>query len=395
MNRKKIIIIVSVVTILTAIIVGVYFGLENVSYIISPTPPSSGFPTAPSDQNNQEGGEGVLYKDNETFSEKYTQEEYTIQKQNLSIISERETNLFWVYKGDEIETFFISDDIVYVVSNAGESVVGKVPRTGPYTVIQNFNGSFALVLFEYGSALFDSEKRAWSIIPFSFYSAAFSPNGEKVIFSDNASDQVRIFTVNIDNLERTTLHAQIHAYNLLVDWLSSSSVVVYTPFSYDYESTAWSININTNRVEKVFSGKGLNLITNPNDNLIARFVSETPLTIRADVFSIDGSRSPLTLPFSTLASKCSFYENVPSLICGIPYVLNKQAGVRLPDSYMQRDIYTKDEIYYIELNGSSPRLIFGVRDISLDVSNPISMDDYFYFINRLDNKLYRLDISHE
>lgn len=396
MNRKKLIIISSVIVILIAIIVGVYFGLQSVSDVISPTPSPSGFPTSPTGGVNQDNGDGALYKDGNTFSENYTQEEYATQKSNLSILSERETTLFWVYEGDETETFFISEDIVYVVSDEGESVVGKLPRTGPYTVTQNVDGSFALISFEYGSALFDSQKRAWNILPFSFYSAAFSPNGEVIVFSRESDGKTQIVTVNIDNLEKTTLHAQMYAHNLLVDWLSSSAIVVTTPSSYEYESTAWSININTNRVEKMFSGNGLRLITSPEDNFIARFVSETPLTIRADVFSITGSRSPFTLPFSTLASKCSFYTGEASLVCGIPYVLNKQSGVRLPDSYLQRDVYTKDEIYHMTFDGSLvSRLVFGAREISLDVSHPVSIDNSFYFINRLDSKLYRLDLSHE
>lgn len=394
MNKKKVFIIILFTTLLIAIAVGIYFGLQNVSNVIVPSPSPSGFPTTPSSGSPSLGGDE--YKGPDTFSEEYTEEVYDKQKENLSILSDRNTELFWVYEGEETETFFISDGIVYVVSESGESVVGNIPRTDPYRVIRNINGSSVLVLFEYGSALFDSEKRAWNILPYSFYSASFSPEGDTIAFSNVDNGKVEIFTASVDSLDKVTVYTRIHAYDLLVDWLSSSVLIAYSSPSYDFSGNVWSINMKTNRVEKLFSGKGLDILTDPQNKLISRFVSQSPLSMKVDVFSTEGSSAPFTLPFSTLSSKCSFYSDDTSLVCGVPYVLNKESGVRLPDSYIQRDLYTKDEIYRMTFESSlQTELLFGAQDVSLDIFNPVALDNFFYFINRLDNKLYRLDISHE
>lgn len=394
MNKKKVFIIILFTTLLIAIAVGIYFGLQNVSDVIVPSPSPSGFPTTPSSGSPGLGGDE--YKGPDTFSEEYTEEVYSEQKENLSIVSDRSTELFWVYEGEETEIFFISDGIVYVVSESGESVVGNIPRTDPYRVIRNIDGSSALVLFEYGSALFDSEKRAWNILPYSFYSASFSPEGDVIAFSNVNNGEIEIFTASVDSLDKVTVYTRIHAYDLVVDWLSSSVLIAYSSPSYDFSGNGWSINMKTNRVEKLFSGKGLDVLTNPQNKLVSRFVSQSPLSMKVDVFSTEGSSAPSTLPFSTLSSKCSFYSDNASLICGVPYVLNKESGVRLPDSYMQRDLYTKDEIYRMTFEGSlQTELLFGAQDVSLDIFNPVALDNFFYFINRLDSKLYRLDISHE
>ncbi|GEM_PF-7018949 len=392
--NKKFLTIFIIIVILLAIAVGVYFGLQNVSVILSPQPTQTGFPTAPI--GDVSGGGSNIDSEYKAvpFSNVDTEDDFTQEQGVLSIVSDKQADYFWIYSENEEENiFFISQNSLVKHTQEDGVVVENLPRLNPYKVVVSKLGSFALVWFDSGIFLFDSEKEAWTSIPYSFSSASFSPDESSIVFSNRSEGIYTVSIFDVDDIDDVQVEAQFKFTDMNVVWIKNTSLLLYPSTSYNFYGTAWIFNTSTHRMTKLFSGKGLDVLTD-NQNYLARFSSLNPLTIRIDVFDIDGSASPSTLSLSTISSKCVF-DGDNSMICGVPYILSKDSGIQLPDSYMQRNLYTKDEIYMFNLQDSSSELIFGGKNISLDITSPVTRNGFFYFINRLDSKLYRLDISHE
>lgn len=98
----------------------------------------------------------------------------------------------------------------------------------------------------------------------------------------------------------------------------------------------------------------------------------------------------ITLPLWTLASKCTIAPG--ATICGVPYNSFKRS--QMPDSYLQRDIFTLDSIVAFGPDGSLESLLGGTgTEWSLDVYKPKKVGDTLYFINRYDNSLYGLIVD--
>lgn len=399
-NTKKIIVLTTIVAFLVAIGIGVYFGFQNISVVPDSADTQSSLPIqsprgAYDYISGSIGGEADKL---DISNEDYVTDIYDAQKSKLSILTTRDVSLFWVYspnQSEENQVFFISDNKLYVIDNGSESIVSELPASDPYKVIQDEQGLHAVVWFKDAVALFDSTKRAWNFFPKKFFSADFSPDGSSLVFLNDADGGVSVSIVDIDNIEEETSYGVLNMYDVRIFWISENALLFIPYPSYNISSDSWLFNLSNNKFEKLFSGNGLDIVSSHN-GFIARFVSESPTNLELTIFDMEENLPPFSVNFSTLAQKCSFEESQKGvLICGVPFSLSKKSGILFPDSYLQKDLYTKDEIYRIDPRERRSYPLFDAREVFLDIYNSSVSGDYFYFINRLDNKLYRLDISHE
>ncbi|MCL5733197.1 MAG: hypothetical protein M1334_00840 [Patescibacteria group bacterium] len=99
------------------------------------------------------------------------------------------------------------------------------------------------------------------------------------------------------------------------------------------------------------------------------------------------------LNVSTLPSKCAFDANSSStLYCAVPRDANFASQV-LPDNYLMRAVYTSDNIYKIDLNSNQIGLYFNDPLENYDMSDIKIFGNTLYFINRYDQKLYKMTLS--
>lgn len=401
MNRKKTLTIIIIVIFLIAIGIGIFLGLREIKDTSIVFPPSErpSFPSASPQPTQFPSQTNAPYDDDfqrslDQSGDGYEEEVIQDQMNRLSLLTEKEVSFFWTYSTDvESVVFFISEDVLYAFDGS-ELRIGELPFDNPYRIIQNKRGSYALVWFDNAIAVFDSEKKAWNTLESSFYSASFSPNGDRFIFISYEEGETVLSITSVNNLNERSIVGRFSMYDLRVAWVSAQNILLYTAPSYHYSGDVWSLNLQTQKLEKIFSGKGLSVISSDQGRFFGRFISSDSSTIRGDIFDNSGQITPFTLPFSTFHSKCVF-SNQEYIYCGVPFLLNKKSGIYLPDSYLQREVYTKDELYRVNLETRRSDIVFNVPNIDLDVSGLIEQNDFLYFINRLDRGLYRFDIFYE
>ncbi len=146
-------------------------------------------------------------------------------------------------------------------------------------------------------------------------------------------------------------------------------------------------------VKTIFSGlKGADYLWSPNGKkILISSVSDGKLHL--GIADSDG-KNYRDLNVSTLVSKCAWSKNSQNIYCAEP--LNISQSAHLPDDYTSGKIKTRDDFWKINvMTGEKKRLleleeIRGDYDVSdMQVSEG---EDYIFFINRQDEKIYGLKL---
>lgn len=127
------------------------------------------------------------------------------------------------------------------------------------------------------------------------------------------------------------------------------------------------------------------------DGLVTRKFSFTTLAEQKCLFDQTRVASATAqLSASGTVSSQTVRDLTPILICAVPKNTTRFLGATLPDDYLEKDLMTEDGVLEIDLsNGKvadrSPSVQEGVDAISIKAT-----EEAIYFINRYNNKLYRL-----
>jgi hypothetical protein len=131
------------------------------------------------------------------------------------------------------------------------------------------------------------------------------------------------------------------------------------------------------------------------DGVVARQFSFTTLPREKCVFdntAVTQASTKLSGASGTV-SYDTIRDLTPVLICATPKIRARLAASILPDDYLQKDLTTEDSILEINLStGSITDLSTNITE-GIDAINLTATPQSIYFINRYNNKLYRLSRS--
>ena len=167
----------------------------------------------------------------------------------------------------------------------------------------------------------------------------------------------------------------------------NNRLIISEKTSYYYESRLWELDINDGSIYNLIDGERGTMMK-WTENYVFKFSS--PYN-----FFILNHNLQNIIPtfFKTLPSKCVEGDNV--IYCGAPMDETLEEIYVLPDDYLQKRIFTTDELYKINTDTFNIETVFksGSEDIpALDIKNPhISSGDLF-FINRYNNGLYKVSL---
>lgn len=97
----------------------------------------------------------------------------------------------------------------------------------------------------------------------------------------------------------------------------------------------------------------------------------------------------LPIHFTTLPTKCAVTDE-QIMYCGAPKELPPR--VILPDDYLKKKLYTDDTIIMIDVLGTRITTIPYESTTALDIYNPVRIGDALFFVNRLDEKVYKVEL---
>ena len=154
-------------------------------------------------------------------------------------------------------------------------------------------------------------------------------------------------------------------------------------------SDIWEINLKTKALKIFASDKGL-MVNFAKDNSIGLKFSVNER--REGTLRLIGNSGAImaNLNFLTLSDKCSV--NLSKIYCAVPQSYNMIKEPVLPDDYLKRAVYSNDFIYELDLEKNELLPVFEENKQPIDAMNLELIGDKLFFINRYDNRLYRLEL---
>ncbi|MCD6149438.1 hypothetical protein J7J13_01475 [bacterium] len=226
---------------------------------------------------------------------------------------------------------------------------------------------------------------------------AWTNLGDKIIYN-YCESKIKACSLNLANPDgsRWKKIADLRPGRISIAPIPQSSLISYWNYP-DASSQTFlkTISLVGGEPKTIFSGKyGADYLWSPDGKkvLVSSLTEKGNSKIMLGFIENDGEKyQALNVP--TLVSKCVWADE-KNVYCAIPTSIPDDA--MMPDDYYNKKITTKDTFFKINvLNGKSERIV-DLEEITsaYDAENlMVSLyEGCLFFVNRIDGKLYRIDI---
>jgi len=399
---RRIVKILIVVIIVVAIAVGVYFGYQKSKNVVSPggvqqqgNLPVGTTGTGAGGAATQGGGTAIGGGAPAGEEAAYFQD----QKQRLSIITTRPVVGYWMTVPKSTSTpsqiFYLDQkgEVVQVLDAGKENVVASSNFGTPIRSLQNIDGSKVIVLFDSGTlAMFDTASKVWQLLDSLIASVVFSPDGKSIAYIKPSGTANSIYTQNISTTKKPlTLVATLNIQDFSIFWPAANTIVLIPKPAYQFYGQAWYLDLKSKTLNLLGTGQGLDYAFSQKANYGLQFSSTDRNIVSVSIID-DSGKKLADMPFSTLAPKCSFAQDVAAAYCGIP-VRYSTDSVMLPNDYLKLATFSNDSIYKIDLSSSQLTKVVDSETALIDATNIRAASSILLFVNRLDGMLYRFNLE--
>ena len=283
---------------------------------------------------------------------------------------------------------------VYYLNEAGQvlkkSGEAEATLANSQTVLRlnqitvSFDGTYALAKFNYPNfptfSVFNTDTNSWQPLPEKTIAAAWSPNAPEIAYLDDKA----LKTLNITT-QKTAEVVKMTQKELFLHWRTDSKILLSA--ASDSVSKILALNLKNKTLEPFLEEAGVSIQWAKDDRLGIKLnhVNGTNQTSL-----VDSSGAALsTFTFVTLPSKCAISED--KIYCAIPKDVPERT--KLPEDYYKRAVYFDDVFYLIDLEtGGYSEVPTENPDLVIDADHLEVYNNTLYFKNRLDNKLYSLNL---
>ncbi len=266
-------------------------------------------------------------------------------------------------------------------------------------------------------SVFDLEKKSWNPIFARPLSAPlWAPRDYRITFltANTNNDQIITVVDTQPNTPKTQEILSLSGQDLVLSWKNDNEIFVSEKTSVFSLGSLFSLDIRKNTLSSLIKDwPGLDFLWDT--------TSQAGVAFQANKNSVGGTMSLLgetgivarKFSFTTLPKEKCFFGPEPTpltttstsssrtpqknpsprtslLFCAVPKNADSFLSSYLPDAYFQKEIMTDDNLVGINLETGA------VTDLSKPINEVVDATDlkasrtYIYFINRYNNKLYRL-----
>ncbi len=398
-QSKKFIIIVSLIFIVIAIGVGIYFALKNsVPANTSTEQSTNGLPS----NSDNSSGSNLSEQDQEAIS---LENSYNEQKQRLFVLGQEEIVGYWLSDRStstasstdellkqDVYGLTTQGDIIKIINQDKQETLVSSDFGTPYGVIQNQKGDKVIVVFESGYYIFDLNKKNWEKLDDRIISASFSPDGKKIAYLKAEAGGE---TVYIKDLTKTKINLT-KVVTLAIDdfgiyWGQTDLIYFVSKQANKYIGEIWSINLKTKTFSKLFTDYALGVVFSQKYPYGLKISTSKTNQTKFSIFS-SAYEETASLPLVTVSDKCSFSFDSEFIYCSVPYANNVGSSFLLPNDYLKKSTTFKDNFYKINFKNGQYFSVINIPSLSLDAVSLKEKNNQLFFINRLDNKLYMYKI---
>lgn len=393
---KKTIIIVSLILAVSAMMVGIYFAWKKSKAILTP-----------STITEQPIGERTLNEQSPQVQ--------PFPTQKLKILSNQPVFDYWVFypvAASTIATTTVATTTVATTTITHESVIFYLSQDGkifkinkdgqPETVtnepilnLQDVKSSLdgKWIIIKYGDlsapkfTIFNSETNAFEFLPENIVAAAFSPDSKKIVYLETGGDLVMKELTGAK--PKTTKILSINQKDFDLNWILPEKIILTPKPSALYQTSVWIIDTKNKTIAPLNSEvSGLMIKWSASGKVGLEFISRSNGRENSLNLIDEQGNVQATLDFLTLPDKCLISE--PKIYCAIPE--NIPSKTVLPDDYLKRAVYFRDNFYQIDINQNFLSEIFSQAEPPLDAVNLSLVNTQLLFINRYDYRLYQLNL---
>jgi len=398
MKKRRLIIIFSAILFVIAIGIGVYAGFNRSNQIVSTVPGRTTTGSFPISSGGSSQTSTDTFPTTSNTQGSYVEDDdpsavFAAQKAALSQLTQKTAVGFWITDLGVLHYIDQQGTITQVLSGQ-ESDIASSPFGSPVSVVSSPDGLWTAVLFASGTwGLFDGEGRAWVDMGNDIESAVFSPDSSQLAFLRRDTSGVAVlYTQSLTATKQTLIKVlSLSLRDVFLRWPSAKKIILLPRQSAAIASEQiWSIDLSSKTLSLLDSGKAIGATFSLADGSYMRFETDgggSSVTVSA--VGADGVGA--TMPFWSFEDKCVFAQLGTYALCGAP--ASQDVAIRLlPDDYLKGNVYFKDFIYKVSFDGGvRVGLVFSAADVALDTTQWRSWGDMFYFINRLDGRVYSFD----
>lgn len=327
----------------------------------------------------------------------------------LKELSDKPVFDYWVVHTKETTSTPATTSYYYLTS-AGEILEAKEDidnsiAAQPIKDLQAISPSRdgSLVLVSYGSKLFPQWSilnvldRSWQPLPLNVRSAHLSPNGTQLalLIATNGKSDLTIQDITLQPKAKKLASRKVlslYQKGLSVQWLMPDKIILAERPSDISASSIWQVDIKTAAIMPLIGEtSGLMVQWAENGSRGVKYNTGAEATSRLSVINNKGETIN-NLNFISPPDKCVFIFD--TLWCSIPTAFGGQKLATLLDSYLKKNIYFSDMLF--EYRQDSSGAYSSTRGISygkpIDATHLTVLDNELLFINRLDQKLYKLEL---
>lgn len=293
---------------------------------------------------------------------------------------------YWITGGGSELLIVTYSGTIVAAGAAGKATT--VDERAPKTIASfraSPDGSRALINF----TVFDAAARQWTTLPEGTTAAVWHPRDANTI-AYLKNDGIYLF-----NLTKGTssLLTKLNNRDWLIDWPAPETIYLTSKPTSAAAGSVWRYDLKS----KILTP----LVTDEPAPAIIWSAAGWGLKLNtASLIDLNGGElinlSAVTpgQSFITLPGKCA--AAAPGLYCAVPQDLPPETV--LPDDYLKRKLYTSDRIYFVgvdrEGKTAQARLLLPENDDApIDAVQLSAIENTLFFINRYDQKLYRLEIK--
>lgn len=266
----------------------------------------------------------------------------------------------------------------------------------------NSDGSLVLVTFGNKAnpqhSILNIKERSWQPLPLNVRAAGFSPRGDQaaLLVSTNGKSDLTIQDLAPQPGSKGKLLSKkllsLYQKDLGIDWIADDKIILSEKPSQSSKSSLWQVNAKTAAIAPlVGEANGLMVKWSKDGSLGIKYALDTKGNPTLSAIGNTGNTLG-SLNFITLPDKCmvSFAE----IFCSVPNTLTSQTITTLLDAYLKKGVYFADTIYHHtrDMSGEYALTKYIEFEKQTDARHLTKEGSSLFFVNRLDQKLYRFDL---
>jgi hypothetical protein len=305
-----------------------------------------------------------------------------------------------------IVTLVKPDGTVEAITNNKATVISSSAIPNIISASFSYDGKKILVASRVGtttqSSVFNLTTRAWTPLPNSMQSPAWSPTNYQIAYlTPSNSGFLTLSTIDAGATSTKPITvASLAMEDVTVQWPSKNNMIISDRPSAYTTGSIWLFNVSSKTLSPVvYENLGMESLWNASGS--ALLFSAGSNNAGGELTFKNASGTEKTLSFATLPSKCVFGPSTaasgtanPSVLiyCAVPRDQNTFSIARLPDEYDQNVYFTDDDFYRMDAGTGSLNQIFsfGTAGLSIDATRVKAFNNILFFINRYDQKIYAL-----